>query len=124
MVKYTKNIALVLDLHHQWINKEKYIDINDPILEKVWETWQGKRPLMHLSTSREDVLVGHNKNKMPDIKRLLKKGFNKSKLRSHSDYMWNKAVNKYAAQFLKYADLELECKAKNLGATHFIQTLK
>jgi hypothetical protein len=47
---------------------------------------------------------------------LLESGYKKAKLRAHSDFMWNHAVNDWALQFLDYADIMVESKAKNLAS--------
>lgn len=49
-------------------------------------------------------------------KYLLLNGYKKQKLRAHSDYMWNTAVNEWALSFLDYADIMVESKAKNLAS--------
>ena len=48
----------------------------------------------------------------------------KAKLRAHSDYMWNSAVNDWALSFLPHADIMVESKAKNLLVLHCINTMK
>ena len=47
---------------------------------------------------------------------LLQQGYKKAKLRAHSDFMWNDAVNDWALEFLPYADIMCESKAKNLAS--------
>jgi hypothetical protein len=47
---------------------------------------------------------------------LLLEGYKKAKLRAHSDFMWNNAVNDWALEFLDYADIMVESKAKNLAS--------
>ena len=47
---------------------------------------------------------------------LLEQGFKKQKLRAHSDFMWNNAVNDWALSFRDYADIMVESKAKNLAS--------
>jgi len=47
---------------------------------------------------------------------LLESGYKKAKLRAHSDFMWNDAVNDWALSFLDYADIMVESKAKNLAS--------
>jgi hypothetical protein len=47
---------------------------------------------------------------------LLEQGFKKAKLRAHSDYMWNDAVNDWALSFRDSADIMVESKAKNLAS--------
>jgi hypothetical protein len=53
---------------------------------------------------------------MPDFPALLEAGHKKAKLRAHSDYYPNNAVNDYALSFLPYADIMCESKAKNLAS--------
>jgi hypothetical protein len=74
------------------------------------------RPVIHYSVSREDVLVDFDPNKKPTMDMLLLEGYKKAKLRAHSDYMWNRAVNDWALEFLDYADIMVESKAKNLAS--------
>lgn len=40
----------------------------------------------------------------------------KQKLRAHSDFMWNSAVNNWALTHLDWADIMVESKAKNLAS--------
>ena len=47
---------------------------------------------------------------------LLVGGYKKQKLRAHSDYMWNTAVNDWAMSFWEHADIMVESKAKNLAS--------
>jgi hypothetical protein len=47
---------------------------------------------------------------------LLESGHKKAKLRAHSDYMWNRAVNEYVLEFWPRADIMVESKAKNLAS--------
>jgi UV DNA damage endonuclease len=53
---------------------------------------------------------------MPDMTALLNAGHKKAKLRAHSDYFPNPAVNEYALSFLEYADIMCEAKMKNLAS--------
>jgi len=111
--------ALVVDIHHHWINTGEYLDCNDPKLEQVLESWRGVRPTLHYSVSREDVLVDHDPNALPDLKELKLQGFTSAKLRAHSDYYWNQAVNAWAASFLPRFDIMCESKEKNLASHEF-----
>jgi UV DNA damage endonuclease len=46
-------------------------------------------------------------------------GFNKQKLRAHSDWYWNRAVNSWAAGFSPQFDIMCESKAKILASQQF-----
>ena len=74
---------------------------------------------MHYSVSREDYLVDHNPDMLPDMSRLLELGFKKAKLRAHSDFMWNNAVNEWAKGFRNNFDIMIEAKMKNLASFPF-----
>jgi UV damage endonuclease UvdE len=116
-------IPVVLDVHHHYINTGEYINITDDRVKRAIDSWRGVRPMMHLSQSREDILVDHCKMSMPILQSLLKLNYKKQKLRAHSDYMWNKGVNKWSHQFLEYFDVMIEAKAKNLASIKYYEEL-
>ena len=72
--------------------------------------------MIHYSVSREDILSDHNPYSLPNMENLLEQGYKKQKLRAHSDYMWNSAVNDWALSFRDHADIMVESKAKNLAS--------
>ena len=111
-----KHLALVLDIHHHWVKTGEYILPTDDRFLRIVDSWRGVRPVIHYSVSREDLLVGHNTNSLPNMEELLEQGFKKQKLRAHSDYMWNTAVNDWALSFNDTADIMVESKAKNLAS--------
>jgi len=113
------DLALVLDIHHHWCREGEYIQPTDDRFKRVVDSWRGVRPAMHYSVSREDYLVDHDPNVLPDMKFLLEQGYKKGKLRAHSDYMWNNAVNEWAGSFREHADIMVEAKAKNLASILF-----
>ncbi len=113
------DLALVLDIHHHWCREGEYIQPTDDRFKRVVDSWRGVRPVMHYSVSREDYLVDHDPNVLPDMKFLLEQGYKKGKLRAHSDYMWNNAVNEWAGSFREHADIMVEAKAKNLASILF-----
>jgi UV DNA damage endonuclease len=53
---------------------------------------------------------------MPNHKALLESGHKKQKLRAHSDFYWNNAVNEWALTFTDTHDIMCESKAKNLAS--------
>jgi UV DNA damage repair endonuclease len=115
------HVALVLDIHHHFIKTGEYIDPADDRVQQVIDSWQGVRPLCHYSVSREDLLVDHDPDVRPDLDALLAQGFRKQKLRAHSDFYWNRAVNDWAATFWTDFDIECESKGKNLASFAFAQ---
>ena len=115
-----KHVALVLDIHHHWCHSAgEYIEVNDDRVKRVIDSWRGVRPAMHYSVSREDYITGHRQDVKPDFQQLLAQGFKKAKLRAHSDYMWNTAVNEWAGTFRKDFDIMVEAKCKNLASIPF-----
>ena len=108
--------ALVLDIHHHWCREGEYIQPTDDRFARVIDSWRGVRPTIHYSVSREDCLVDFNPDILPNMPTLLEQGYKKAKLRAHSDFMWNNAVNDWAGSFLDYADIMVESKAKNLAS--------
>ena len=115
-LELAKDCALVLDIHHHWIRTGEYISPQDDRLLRVIDSWRGVRPVIHYSTSREDVLVGHDPLVKPDLEQLLAQGYKKQKLRAHSDFYWNQACNEWALGFGEQFDIQCEAKGKNLAS--------
>lgn len=110
------HLALVLDIHHHWCATGEYILPSDDRYLRVIDSWQGVRPVVHYSVSREDYLLDHDPDVLPNKELLLEQGYKKAKLRAHSDFYWNNACNKWALTFLDTADIMCESKAKNLAS--------
>jgi UV DNA damage repair endonuclease len=109
-------LPIVMDIHHHWIREGVYITPEDSQVQRVIDSWRGVRPTMHYSVSREDYLVDHAVDIMPDHNLLLKNGYKKQKLRAHSDFYWNTAVNQWALSFNDQFDIMCESKGKNLAS--------
>ena len=109
-------VPIVMDIHHHWIREGVYITPEDDRVQRVIDSWRGVRPTMHYSVSREDYLVNHDANIMPDYTTLLESGHKKQKLRAHSDFYWNQKTNEWAITFLKQFDMMCESKGKNLAS--------
>ena len=111
-----QHVALVLDVHHHWINTGEYIEPTDVRTARVVDSWRGVRPVLHYSVSREDILVDHDRTVRPDLAELLARGYKKQKLRAHSDFCWNRAVNDWVLGFADRFDIQVEAKGKNLAS--------
>jgi UV DNA damage repair endonuclease len=118
-LELSKDVALVLDIHHHWVRTGEYIEATDDRVLRVIDSWRGLRPALHYSVSREDILVDHDPNVRPDMETLLAQGYKKQKLRAHSDFYWNHAVNQWAATFARDFDIQCESKMKNLASHTF-----
>ena len=116
-----KDVALVLDIHHHWVRTGEYIQPTDDRYLRIVDSWRGVRPVIHYSVSREDLLVGHNADTLPNMDELLEQGYKKAKLRAHSDMMWNNAVNDWALTFRPTADIMVESKHKNLANSALLE---
>ena len=114
-------LPIVLDIHHHWVREGEYLDPSDARVTRVLDSWRSVRPTMHYSVSREDVLVGHGSNDMPQMATLIESGHKKQKLRAHSDFYWNTAVNEWALSFTNNFDIMCESKAKNLASLALYQ---
>jgi UV DNA damage repair endonuclease len=117
-------LPIVLDIHHNWVREGVYIDPASDSVKRVVDSWRGVRPAMHYSVSREDILVNHNPNVLPDMNLLLEQGHKKQKLRAHSDYYWNNACNDWALTFNDQFDIMCESKAKNLASFKLFEESK
>jgi len=120
-LELTDTCALVLDIHHHWIKTGEYIEATDDRVKRMCDSWRGVRPVIHYSISREDVLVGHSGHNRPALVPLIEAGHKKGKLRAHSDFYWNDAVNTWAATFAEYADIMCEAKGKNIASHAFAE---
>jgi UV DNA damage endonuclease len=105
-----------LDIHHHWVRTGEYILPTDRRFDRVIDSWRGVRPVVHYSVSKETILEEWPNDELPDMEFLLMNGFKKQKLRAHSDYMWNTAVNEWALSFWDSADIMVEAKCKNLAS--------
>jgi UV DNA damage repair endonuclease len=112
-------VPITLDIHHHWVRSGEYIRPTDDRVLRVLDSWRGVRPTCHYSVSREDWLTGHCLDTLPDMTALRAAGFNKQKLRAHSDWYWNRAVNDWAAGFIPEFDIMCESKAKILASRAF-----
>lgn len=118
-LKLADEVAICLDVHHHWIAAGKYIQPNDKRIQAIINSWRGVRPAIHYSQSPESQNL--DPNVMPDMDALLKSGKKRSKLRSHSDYYYNVALNDWAYGFGDQFDIILESKAKNLASAKLAQ---
>jgi len=109
-------VPTVLDIHHNWIHEGEYIQPNDPLVQRVIDSWRGVRPTLHYSISREDVLTNHPATLLPDHGALIAAGHNKQKLRAHSDFYWNDIANDWALSFSDAFDIMCESKGKNIAS--------
>jgi UV DNA damage repair endonuclease len=117
-------VPIVLDIHHHWVREGQYISPKDIRINRVIDSWRGVRPTCHYSVSREDILIDHCPYTLPNHRVLLESGHKKQKLRAHSDFYWNIAVNQWALEFWNKFDIMCESKAKNLASFELYRQAK
>ena len=115
-LELVNDCALVLDIHHHWVKTGEYIEATDDRVKRISDSWRGVRPVIHYSVSREDYLVNHSTDTVPSLSALIESGHKKAKLRAHSEFYWNSAVNEWALSFRQHSDIMCESKAKNLAS--------
>ena len=115
-------VPIVLDIHHHFCREGEYIDVSDSRIQRVIDSWRGVRPVIHYSVSREEYLANYPSNERPSRDALIAEGINKQKLRAHSDFYHNDAVNRWAFTHWEYADVMAECKGKNLASIALYDT--
>jgi UV DNA damage repair endonuclease len=117
-------LPIVIDLHHHWIRSGgEHIVPDDPRIAVVRRSWRGVRPMAHLSAPRRELMPDWPEDRLPDFAALVAAGVPARDLRAHSDGMWNRALNAFAAAHLAWADLEIEAKDKNLASAEFAEGL-
>lgn len=119
VLELEKHCAITLDIHHHWVKTGEYINPDDDRVKRVIDSWRGVRPVLHYSLSREEHLtetILKNNEILLDLDHLLNTGHKKQKLRAHSDFYWNSAVNEWALGFWDNFDICCESKAKNLAS--------
>ncbi len=109
-------VPVVLDIHHHWVREGEYILPTDVRVQRVIDSWRGIRPAMHYSLTCEEYVTDHAQDVRPCRNTLMEAGINKQKLRTHSDWYWNRASNDWALSFWPQFDIMCESKAKNLAS--------
>jgi UV DNA damage endonuclease len=116
-----EHVALVLDIHHEWVNSGgHYVQPDDPRIQYVKDSWRGVRPLGHFSVTAEDILRGHREDKLPDFATIRGSGKTLRDIRGHSNGCWNTAANDWALSHSSWMDIEVEAKHKNVAAQQLV----
>lgn len=124
LIELAGDAALVYDNHHHWIHSGEHLTPADDRFKRIIDSWHGVRPAMHYSVSRDEYLETTDNDSLPSISQLLAKGHKKGKLRAHSDYYTNNALNDLMYEFWEYSDLMCESKFKNLASMQLYEYFK
>lgn len=113
-----ETVAIVPDLHHEWIHSGIYVQPDSCVVRWVLDSWRGVRPKLHCAFSREDILSEHvTLDVMPHLAHLIRSlGLKRAELRKHSDSMWHPALMDYYAGFTGTFDIMVEAKHKQVAA--------
>ena len=109
-------VPVVLDIHHHYVREGEYITPDDVRIQRVIDSWRGVRPVIHYSVTSEEYVSHWPTDKLLCRQTLMEQGLNKQKLRTHSDWYHNQAVNDWALTHWEWADIMCESKAKNLAS--------
>ena len=121
LVKLGNRVGIVLDIHHHLIKESAYIQPDDPVIAQVIDSWQGTRPVIHYSQSREEHIAKLD-DCLPTMQQMLECA-PKSKLRAHSDFYNNPHINQWALTHWEWADIMCESKAKNLASVKLFESV-
>lgn len=107
------DFPVLYDIHHDWCSRGDYStsDSSSELLGDVLATWQGARPLFHVSQPTEAVWSCDNT--LPDMNSILQTGNNPRDAWKHSDYITNEKLVDIVREMLILGDIEVEAKAKN-----------
>ena len=115
-----KHVALVLDIHHHWCHSGgEYIEVNDDRVKRIIDSWRGVRVLLCIILLAGKIISRDIERTLTRFSKSSNARLQKAKLRAHSDYMWNTAVNEWAGTFRKDFDIMVEAKCKNLASIPF-----
>lgn len=115
-------VGIVLDIHHHLIMTGEYIHDTDPRIRMVQDSWQGRRPVIHYSQSRDEY-IGSLSDRLPSMQDMLLSN-TKASLREHSDFYTNQHINKWALSHMSWADIMAESKGKNIAAMELFESAR
>lgn len=98
-------LRMVYDMHHDLALTGDVQHPEGEVMHRIRNTWGSQRPLFHISASRD-----------PDA--TTPKGIS-----PHSDYIDDPGLVRYAAKLLRFCDLDVEAKMKNLAVQDFYKNV-
>ncbi len=104
-IKLSDLCPIVFDIHHDWIHTGSFRLAQDPLIQRVVDSWRGIRPVMHASTSRYALASEKPLHECTGPEK-----------RSHSSYMWDAQLNDRLVDYAVNFDIMVEAKRKNKSA--------
>ena len=126
-------VAILPDLHHEWIHRGDYVQPDDSALTAVEQSWRGVRPKLHCAFSRQEHYLFKKgtleyveaPESLESLRETIRRtGATKSELRQHSDNIWHPAAIRYYAQFTERFDLMVEAKDKHIASLYLAQDMR
>lgn len=114
LLPLAEHVGIVLDIHHHLIHDNEYIQADDERIEVIKDSWRGVRPCMHYSQPKEEYMEQFDQDYLPtwnELTAIAPRG----KLRQHSFYYYNQAMNDWALTHWDWSDIQCEAKGKNLA---------
>lgn len=131
LISINNHVAIVTDIHHDWIHSSgNFLQNTDDRIKRIEDSWRGIRPLGHFSTSHESCFVNSTVEKdwfdfsqknLPNYNELILSGLTRNNLRAHSEFCYNPDINAWALSHLTWMDIEVEAKQKNIATTRLYE---
>jgi UV DNA damage endonuclease len=126
-------VAILPDLHHEWIYRGDYMQPEDTVLSAVEQSWRGVRPKMHCAFSRQEYMFFKRgtleyvepPERLETLREVMDRtGATRSELRQHGDTIWHPGAVRYYEQFTDRFDLMVEAKSKHTASLYLAQDMR
>ena len=124
-------VAILPDLHHEWIFSGDYLPQDSSLLAAVEQSWRGVRPKMHCACSPVEhydpqgtTINRRGLEPLETVKAVQERtGATKAMLRQHADLIWHSGVEDYYGGFLERFDIMIEAKLKHAASERMAYNL-
>lgn len=94
-------VKMLFDIHHHHVMTGDHISVNDSVIDRIVATWQGVRPIFHLSQGKD-----HATDK------------------KHSDFISCPDLIAHSSNYLYLGDIEIEAKAKTSAVLNYYNSVR
>lgn len=121
---------MVLDVHHHWVHTGRWINPAGSGVDAIRELWGSRPPKIHLSQCEPRFVDGSSDSpaglqQPPAPLPMARPDVVKTKLRTHSAYIWHPMMPRYVAAWHRAGfDVQVETKAKNLASFPLYQAVR